>query len=384
MLDGRKPVLAIMVLWGVVMSGKAEKQSLQVLSAWVSDHMVLPASVSCTFCGKAEPGAEVVVCFGRLVAESKVDGDGNWMVEAKPFPLGLKGDLTFSDGTQKKVVRDVVVGDLWICSGQSNMMRPVSATVDGAEALGDVHKADIRFFNGNEWLVAATENVERLPAVPFFFAAEMAQRRLFPVGVFVAARGGTGIEAWVPATLFPDTGIGRRMLTLVDDPEVLKAARQDQRDVRRYGEHRLAKWGLGRAVPSMLFEELVRAFGEVPMRGVVWYQGESNTDTLAQAHEYDQWLEQLIAAYRDVWNNPSLPFVIIQLPEYDPGSDELREAWAVVQAQQAKVAGETADAVLVEIAGLGDLHDIHPRRKKEVGRRAASAACSLLDSRRGK
>jgi sialate O-acetylesterase len=258
------------------------------------------------------------------------------------------------------------------------MQRQVQDSDEADEAVADIQNVNIRCFDGSRWQVVTPANVKQISAVGAYFAMEMARRQKEPVGIFVAARGGTGIEAWVPVEAFPDTADGNRFKPLVNDPEVLKAAAEDAADFKPWGQHRLFKWNLGRAVPSSLFETLVRPFGDLPVCGAVWYQGESNASTVERAQEYRLWLQGLIGAYRNLWRNPDMPFVIIQLPDYDPGSDSGRAGWATLQEVQADVAKNTTNAAIVDIKDLGDLKDIHPRRKKEVGIRAADAAWKLL------
>jgi len=209
------------------------------------------------------------------------------------------------------------------------------------------------------------------------FAAAMAGRLEAPVRIAVAAQGGTGIEAWLPAEAFPATAEGARMRKLAGDAQVQAAAEADEADFRPFGEHRLARWGLGRAGPGRLFEERVRPLGELPVVGVVWYQGESNATSPEQGRAYAGWLRQLIGAYRELWGDAALPFVIVQLPEYDPGDAEQRAGWEAVREAQARVAREMEAVALVDIYELGERGDIHPARKQAVGERAAAAALRL-------
>jgi sialate O-acetylesterase len=253
------------------------------------------------------------------------------------------------------------------------MQRTVALTDEAAEAAEDIRTVDVRYFNGRSWVNVTAGNVSKISAVAVYFSTEIVRRQKTPVGIFVAAVGGTRIEAWLPAEAFPDTESGRLMKPLVNDPEVLKAAEEDRAGpLKPYGQHRLARWGLGRAVPASLFEQLIRPFADLPVCGVVWYQGEGNTSSVEQAQEYRLWLVNLISAYRNLWNSPDLPFVIIQLPDFDG-----RPAWKVLQDVQASVAESTKQVAVVDIKEFGDPKDIHPRRKKEVGRRAAEAALGL-------
>jgi len=354
--------------------------------AWFGDHMMLPANYSVSLSGCAAQGAEVTVEFANQKKTVVADSSNHWNVFLDPMPASsIPKELIVSVAHQSKIVSrkfaDVLTGDIWLCSGQSNMQRRVKDSDEADEAVRDIQSVVVRYFNGSRWMVVNAGNVEKVSAVGAYFAMEMAHRQNAPVGIFVAARGGTGIEAWMPVDAFPDTERGQVMRPLASDFEVLKAAEEDATDFRPYGKHRLARWGLGRAVPSALFRQLVQPFADLPVCGVVWYQGEANSGSVEQAQEYRLWLENLISAYRNLWGNPELPFVIIQLPEYDPGTESGRAGWAALQNAQAAVAEQTESAEVVDIKDLGDLRDIHPRRKKEVGLRAADVAWKLVGDR---
>jgi sialate O-acetylesterase len=354
-----------------------------VLSVWLSDHMMLPANRPVPLSGRAAPGAVITVEFADQKKTAVADSSSHWEVILDPMPASresrvLKISCNHQSAISNRQFVDVLIGDIWLCSGQSNMQLQVKDSDEAAEAVADIQNADVRCFDGCRWVVITPENVRQISAVGAYFAMEMARRQKAPVGIFVAARGGTGIEAWVPVEAFPDTDDGSRFKPLVNNPDVLKAAEEDAADFQPYGKHRLYKWRLGRAVPSSLYETLIRPFGDLPVCGVVWYQGESNASNVERAQEYRLWLQRLIGVYRSLWRNPNMPFVIIQLPDYDSGSDSGRAGWARLQHEQASVAESTANAVLVDIKDLGDLKDIHPRRKREVGVRAAEAAWKLL------
>jgi sialate O-acetylesterase len=352
-----------------------------ILSAWLSNHMMLPANRPVPLSGRADSGALITVEFADQKKTVVADNSGAWTVTLDPMPASresrvLKISCNHQSAISNRQFVDVLIGDIWLCSGQSNMQRIVQYSDEADEAVADIQNVDVRCFDGSRWLVVAPENVKQISAVGAYFAMEMARRQKEPVGIFVAARGGTAIDAWVPVEAFPDTEDGNRFKPLVNDPEVLKAAEEDAADFKPWGQYRLYKWKLGRAIPSSLYETLVRPFGDLPVCGVVWYQGESDANVRNQ--DYHLWLQNLIGAYRSLWRNPDMPFVIIQLPDYDPGSDSGRAGWATLQAVQADVAKNTTNAAIVDIKDLGDLKDIHPRRKKEVGIRAADAAWKLL------
>ena len=347
------------------------------LPSWVSDNMMLPAGIQFNLTGMAEPRKTVSVSFGSVSATAISDDSGSWIIEFPAVKAGMKGELVFTCNSRKKVISDVACGDTWLCSGQSNMQRTVAHSDASGDAEKDIWALDIRCFDGESWKKVNAENVQSISALGVCFAIEMASRQQLPFGIFIAARGGTSIDAWIPGDAFPDTESGRYRKSLINDPEVLKAAEEDQADFRPAGQYRLARWGLSRAVPASLYEQLIKPFSNFPVRGVVWYQGENNAGSVEQAKEYGFWLGNLVFEYRKLWRNPALPFVIIQLPSYDPGTPLGREAWRVLQDMQARVARQTDYAGVVRIKDLGDLKDIHPQSKKEVGVRAADVAWKL-------
>lgn len=265
----------------------------------------------------------------------------------------------------------------WLCAGQSNMAMTVDRSADAAAIRAALGSGDVYHYEDGIWMKLTSANAGNLSAVAVSFATEMSRQRGKSVGVAVAAVGGTSIDAWLPAAAFPETGEGRQMRKWLDDPAVRQAAEQDRADFRPWGEHRLHAWGLGRALPGSLFECHIRPLNSVSFDGVLWYQGESNAHNVEQASQYGDWLEHLIQAYRAMWGE-TLPFVIVQLPEYDPGNAEEQAAWSLIQDTQQSVAEALPNAAWVDIRDLGDINDIHPLRKQEVGQRAAQQAMPLV------
>jgi sialate O-acetylesterase len=382
--ENKKYVEVLIILLGLLIFSfqKSNGQISQKFSLplWLSDNMIFPSDINWTLRGSCSSFQEVSVSFDKIKISTKADKDGIWEMSYSPVKPGISGDMVFVCNGEKKVIKEVLSGNIWLCAGQSNMAMHVKSSKESVEAGDDVSSLDIRYFNGKQWQKVTNENVQNISAVALFFAAEMERRQKKPIGIFVAASGGTGIEAWVPEDAFPKNETGIRFRTLVNDSLVLKAAKEDKEDMKPYGQHRLAKWGLGRAVPATLFNKFIRQFGQLPVTGVVWYQGESNTEHVNQAVEYRFWLENLISSYRKHFNKPELPFAIIQLPIYEPRVPESLKAWKILQNVQATVTQNTPWTVKVDIQDLGDLYNIHPEQKKEVGVRTAEAICKLIYS----
>lgn len=350
------------------------------LPLWISDNMIFPSEINWTLRGSCSSFQEVSVSYDKIKISTKADKNGTWVISFPQLKSGISGDMVFLCDGETKVIKEVLSGNIWMCAGQSNMAMKVKSSKELVEARNMVYKFDIRYFNGKQWQKVTNENVQEISAVAFFFASEMERRQNKPIGIFIAAKGGTGIEAWIPEDAFPKNETGIRFRTLVTDSLVLKAASEDEEDLKPYGQHRLAKWGLGRAVPATLFNKLISPFGQIPLSGVIWYQGESNTDNINQATEYRFWLENLISSYRKHFNRPDLPFAIIQLPNYEPKILESLKAWKILQNVQATVAQNSPWTVMVDIQDLGELYNIHPEHKKEVGVRTTKAVCKLISS----
>lgn len=343
--------------------------------------MVFPSGRQFSISGMAEPRKQIFLEFGSISATADVDDSGSWFMNVPPVKAGLKGRMVFRCGSDSLVVHDVVSGDVWLCSGQSNMAMNVSRTNASISVEKDIENKDVRYFTGKEWIKVSKDNAHRLSAMAVYFAIGLFEKQGNPVGIIVAARGGTSIDAWLPPEAFPSTKEGNYRKTLINDPEVIQADREDKLDFRPAGEHRLAKWGLGRAIPSALYTELIIPRAEIPVTGILWYQGESNAANKLMAKEYKLWLKALIKQYRLLWNRPDLPVVIVQLPEYNPGAPEKLKAWNTLRKIQRKVVLHTEHTALADLKGLGDLNDIHPYRKKEAGLRSAGVALELMKNK---
>jgi sialate O-acetylesterase len=275
-------------------------------------------------------------------------------------PIPVK-QVSMSDGP---------VGEVWLCGGQSNMVMPVSYATDGGDdPLSEPF--DVRFYSRGKWVKVDASNARNLPAVPVFFGIARYRATGKPVGLIVAAEGGTGIEAWLPPGAMPETENGRKMKELSEAPEVIEAARLDraEKKLRPYGQHRLAEWGLGRAYPSELHKKKVLPLEGTPITGIIWYQGESNADSSAMAAEYDLWLNSLISSWRQLFGD--VPFLIVELPNYKSPTAETPTSWDDLRAAQKRSATAGSRTYWVPALDLGDENNIHPKRKRAMGERIA-------------
>lgn len=348
--------------------------------AWLSDRAILPADRALPIHGTATPGAQIRIQFARITATARADENGHWRLTLQRLPAGARGDLTLQVDETMHTLREVAVGSLWLCAGQSNMAMSVHDAAE-AEALaaGTGAAGPLRMWTGAAWTDITPANAQAMSAVAISFGTALSRRMTNePVGVIVAAKGGTSIDAWIPTAAFPPTERGARLRALADDPAVHAAAAVDERAFLPYGSHRLATWGLSRAAPSALFTNLLAPLAGMPISGLLWYQGESDAESLEAAREYAQALTAFIDATRTLLDTDALPVLLVNLPAYTPPDPEKQTAWQLVRDAQAQVANALDDIALVDILDLGDPQDIHPRRKQAVGERAALLAEPLL------
>ncbi|HEY4154112.1 MAG TPA: sialate O-acetylesterase, partial [Puia sp.] len=318
--------------------------------------------------------------------------DGKWKVRFPGLAKNTSFDINITTGEgEEKVIRNAVAGQVWLCSGQSNMGMPVSAS-DVKEKLKDSDVHEIRFFLAQNdpsatelhrltghWVICTTQTIGSCSAVGLSFAWNLHQHLRQPVGLIINAVGGTPIESWTPLTtvkekaynihVFQERAQWQRdrnvyekeyQLKLKNREIAVQQAREEGRPLppKIYPPFALREnWN-----PGSLYNSLVCPVRDFVFKGIIWYQGESNAN---YPFVYRYQLADMIRCWRKLFNKKKLPFYIIQLPDYQCADD-----WAVIRESQASV-GSLNDTRLIVTLGLGDSLNIHPVRKMEVGRRVS-------------
>jgi sialate O-acetylesterase len=383
------------------------------LAPLFTDHAVLQQDKAVPVWGWAAPGEKVTVAFRDQTAHATAGKDGSWIVYLEPLKPGAPGELVV---TGKNTIRlqDVVVGEVWVCAGQSNM----EFTVGGPKgAVYGVENADeevaaaqyplIRHFKVERavaalpadtapgaWVVCSPETAGQFTAVGYFFARDLCQRLDVPVGIINSTWGGTAIESWLSdAALKSDPALAvvdeRWAKALADAPAqrakreatLASLARQEAaaktESPAKYAEFLKKKPWLpplpgpdSPDAPRSLFNGMINPLLPGAIRGVLWYQGESN---VGRPGEYGRLLAALISHWRLHWGQGDLPFYWVQLPNYKDPGDASGVAWARLREAQAQALAlpNTGMAVTID---LGEPDNIHPRNKQEVGRRLALLA----------
>jgi sialate O-acetylesterase len=346
-------------------NGKPEKLSL---ASMFSDHMVLQRDMKVPIWGKAKPETAVTVQVGDSKQETTADSRGDWSVVVGPFKANAKPtELTVKSGDDTKTLSDVLVGEVWVASGQSNMEFHVDRVKDAEKELAAADAPEIRFidvpnqyadeplgaFKSDGWQVCKRDNIGSFSAVAYFFARNLHKELHVPIGLIGSSWGGTPMEAWTSREALNSSPTLRPMVAAAD----VKPKDDAEKAQRKKSAHNL---------PSRLFNGMISPIIPYAIRGVIWYQGEANA---GRHQHYAELSKLMIADWRNRWGEGNFPFLLVQLAGYEPGG----ETWPPLREAQF----ETLKAPKVGMAtavDIGEQKDIHPRNKQEVGRRLALVA----------
>lgn len=372
---------------------------------WVlSSGMVIQRDRRAPVWGSAKPGAEVQVAFAEQAKRTVSDDAGAWRIELDAMPASAVGrDMTISVGDESRVLTDVLVGEVWLCAGQSNMGWPLGSSVGGDAAAARVAEsstlrlldpqptvglgrsvwplADIlaltpgRYFSVEGWSHGDAAAAGRFSGVAAFFGLYLQSRLEVPIGLIDVAVGGTPTEAWVPRQTVlanPQTAdLEKNFLgsvhaqDFVRDRPLVHLAQWDQ--AGRPGgmpEHPFR--------PGFMFAAGIEPLASLPIAGMLWYQGESNAE---DADLHDTLFTDAVAAWRDNFGRDDLPVFWVQLPDLN------REMWPEFRASQQRLVDAIPNTALAVTIGLGNATNVHPQDKGPVGERLARLALQRVYGR---
>ncbi len=349
------------------------------------EHMVLQRSQKNKVWGKAAAGEEVTVTIASQTHKAKAGADGVWSVLLDPMEVGEPLTLTVKGKNEIKF-GDVLVGEVWICSGQSNMQWSVNAANDPDLEKAAAKHPKLRMINfpnigvqepiwthpNSQWQVSSPETIGNWSAVGYFFARQLQRTLDVPVGMINNAWGGSACEAWVNRDLLTKTASMRPMMERWILSEKAFADLSAKTDLNEDQKKQLA--GMqnqmhGNSRPANIYNGVLSSHIGYGIRGAIWYQGESNA---GRAYQYRDLFPLMIQNWRDEWGQGDFPFYWVQLADFlaekpEPGDSswaELREAQTLTM----KRLKNTGEAVIIDI---GEGKDIHPKNKVDVGRRLA-------------
>jgi len=346
------------------------------LSSVFSDHGVLQAGEANIY-GKAKPGASVEVVYGAAKATATAGADGVF----KTTLTGLQGseegkDLVIKSGAESHVAKDVIVGEVWVGSGQSNMDMTVGGSFGAKETVARPRDNGIRVFFvqripaaapvedvKGSWKIAGPDTVGGFSAAAYYFASTVRAELKQPVGLIVTSIGGTRAEAWGPRGMYDaqpeakgwqekeDAGVAARVAKAKTDPKTQTV------------------WSNG---PHMNWNGMVHPLIGYSFKGALWYQGESNA---GQAAAYKWILGDMIKSWHKAWGR-EFPFIIVQLPRFMAKKPVAVEegGWPVIRESMEWIADHVPGGMMSVNIDLGDEKDIHPKDKFQVGDRLAAVA----------
>jgi sialate O-acetylesterase len=382
------------------------------LSPCFSSDMVLQRDVPVRLTGWADAGEPVRVKIGgRVVAETAGQGSGSlWTVVLPVFSAGEVPNLTI-EGKNSLTLTNLLAGEVWVCSGQSNMEMTLAqgpwcmygGVLNEAEEVAAANHPRLRLYTSaakTPWQVCSSETAKKFSATAYFFGRELQRNLNVPVGLAVAAVGGTPAEYWTPrAAREKSPGFAEEVLRAKEvlQGDLKKLFDADRKAVEEWRKAVAAAQQKGEASPERParlltdaqdeqvrvaihadsagsgYDARVRPMTGMAVKGVVWYQGESNC---TRANQYADMMKMLVGGWRTDWNHPDLPFVIMQLVNFGGGGATWGSAdsWAVLRAAQQKVADSVPAVWLAIGIDIGDPKNIHPKNKQDAGRRLAMVA----------
>lgn len=320
------------------------------------DRMVFQQGQKANLWGWAEKGEKVTVTFGSATGETTADDNGKWSLQVDPPAAGGPYELTVAGKNNVKLT-DVLVGEVWVASGQSNMEWSVRQSANPQEEATNANFPLIRMIkvprnpakdpqddiNSSDWKTCSPETVSEFSAVGYFFARKLHQDLNVPVGIINTSWGGTICEAWTSRP------------ALEADPdyqEILNRAKEFRPNNPNQA--------------SVLYNGMIKPLIPFRIQGAIWYQGESN---VSRAEQYAKLFPAMIADWRKNWNQGDFPFLYVQLAPFRYNGQDPRFCAELWEAQLKTLSvPNTGMAVTTDI---GDIKDIHPKNKQEVGRRLA-------------
>ena len=361
------------------------------LPAIYSDNMVIQQNKPFVVAGTADSGKEVVVSFGKQKIITKAAEDGNWKVMFTPMMAdGEKYTIAVECGKEKVKFKNVVIGEVWLCSGQSNMAFMVKESSHKTQSLANIKDKDIRLYDmkprvftdnvewdstslaalnchdyyvPTAWQLQDEENVSDFSAVAYHFGAMLADSLGVPVGLICNAVGGAPAESFIDRKTIEfnptlvDILYNWRQNDMIQDWCRGRAAQNIAKSTNKLQRHPYE--------PCYLYETGIAPIACYPIQGAIWYQGESNAHNV-ELHETI--FPTLVDCWRRTWNNPEMPFYFVQL------SSIKRPSWPHFRDSQRRMADSMPFCDFAVSSDKGHPTDVHPKEKAPVGERLARLA----------
>ena len=401
MLDGDIRMKKILILIILTLSSSAALADVHLPDV-IGSSMVLQQKQIVPIWGTADPGETVTVVFGGQKRSAVAGADGKWRVDLGKLSANFTPLTMTISGRNTIELKDILVGEVWLVAGQSNMQRLLRETDNGTAAQAAANHPNIRLFNASrevafkkktgklgEWASCTPTSVAEFSAVGYYFGGELAKELNVPIGLINSSYGGSQAEAWTPVAYLNASQDLRptvertkiwdaeRAKVRADYDAAIKKWRADSDKAKAVGARPSPSPGVPDAlrdyrIASSIYDGMIEPLIPFAIKGAVWYQGESNE---ARAEQYDILLPTLIRAWRERWGEGDFYFGIVQLPNYRGVKAEPEEApWSFIREAQRRTALDTPNTGLIVTIDIGAANDIHPKDKIDVGKRITRLA----------
>ena len=355
------------------------------MSQLYTDYMVLQRDIPLDIHGIANAGEKITVRISNQKATATANNQGKWSVVLKPMNAATDLTLTVEAGSAAKVYKHVAVGEVWLCSGQSNMAfmlcqadtykRDIDNVGDPQLRLFDMKARwetynvawpascldslnHLQYYRSTTWQPTTPDNAKWFSAIAYYYGRMLRDSLKVPVGLICNAVGGSPTEAWVDRntleTCFPAILKNWLHNDFIQDWVRGRAAKNLTNDNTHLGRHPYE--------PCYLYESGILPLQKYPIKGVIWYQGESNAHNM-EAHS--ELFKLLVGSWRSNWTNPTMPFYFVQLSSLN------RPSWPWFRYSQLQLMQQIANTGMAVSSDCGDSLDVHPLRKQPIGQRLA-------------
>ena len=355
------------------------------MSPYYTDNMVLQYGRQIELQGLANAGEKVSVSIAGQKHRATADTDGKWTVALSPLKAGGPYTLKIEAGKKKLVYKNVMAGEVWLCSGQSNMEFLLNQSATGKEDIPMAENRNIRlfdmkarwrtnpvewdasvldslnhlqYFHDTQWTECTPQTAARFSAIAYHFGKMLQDSLQVPIGLICNAVGGSPTEAWVSRRMlefeFPAILRDWTKNDFIQDWVRGRAAQNIRKSKDKFQRHPYE--------PCYLFESAILPMQQFPIRGVIWYQGESNAHNI-EAHE--KLFERLVRSWRQYWEDEDMPFYYVQLSSLN------RPSWPLFRDSQRRMMQDIDNSGMAVSTDKGNPTDVHPTEKREVGQRLA-------------
>ena len=362
----------------------------------IRDSMVVQQNVRVPVWGNALPGEAITITFDHQVKTIKAGDDGKWIIYLDPMSANAIPQTMVIAGINTIHLKGILIGEVWLCTGQSNMQLTLPLTNMGDSVIASANYPMVRLFNISRdiafhhhhgsigvWESCTPSSVKEFSAAAYYFAVALQQKLKVPIGIINSSFGGSEAEAWIPKTYLHTKDlqpcIDRGKIWAVQRADVQKEYDSTILQWKMYAEKERAAGRIPKEAPHQpealreyrpsgsIYEMMIKPLIPFAIRGNIWYQGENNE---GRAEQYGILLPTLIRAWREKWKDPGLVFGIVQLPNFrDAKSEPADEAWSHLRDAQRWTSDTVSNTGLIVTIDIGEGHNIHYKDKLDLGKR---------------